>query len=98
MEFIKKVRVCDMDVLSQEDLITYESLVQEATLWIYKIAVFSRSLLYKGLISYYTILWYEIHVTHMKFTNKLRNLLVLMYMPQTEYWVISILKDGNDVT
>ena len=30
-EFIKKIRVCDMDVLSQEDLITYESLVQEAT-------------------------------------------------------------------
>ena len=30
-EFIKKLRVCDMDVLSQEDLINYESLVQEAT-------------------------------------------------------------------
>ena len=30
-EFIKKLCVCDMDVLSQEDLITYESLVQEAT-------------------------------------------------------------------
>ena len=30
-EFIKKLRVCDMDVLSQEDLLTYESLVQEAT-------------------------------------------------------------------
>ena len=30
-EFIKKLRVCDMDVISQEDLITYESLVQEAT-------------------------------------------------------------------
>ena len=30
-EFIKKLFVCDMDVLSQEDLITYESLVQEAT-------------------------------------------------------------------
>ena len=30
-EFIKKLYVCDMDVLSQEDLITYESLVQEAT-------------------------------------------------------------------
>ena len=29
-EFIGKLRVCDMDVLSQEDLITYESLVQEA--------------------------------------------------------------------
>ena len=30
-EFIKKLRVCDMDVLSQEYIITYESLVQEAT-------------------------------------------------------------------
>ena len=30
-EFIKKLRGCDMDVISQEDLITYESLVQEAT-------------------------------------------------------------------
>ena len=30
-EFIKKFRVCDMDVLTQEDLITYESLVQEDT-------------------------------------------------------------------
>ena len=30
-EFIKKLRVCDMDVISQEELITYVSLVQEAT-------------------------------------------------------------------
>ena len=30
-EFTKKLRVCDMYVISQEDLITYESLVQEAT-------------------------------------------------------------------
>ena len=30
-DFIKKLRVCDMDVLSKGDLITYESLVQEAT-------------------------------------------------------------------
>ena len=30
-DFIKKLRVCDMDVISQEDLITYESLLQEAT-------------------------------------------------------------------
>ena len=30
-EFIKKLRVCDMDVLSQEHLITHECLVQEAT-------------------------------------------------------------------
>ena len=30
-ELIKKLRVCDMDVIPQEYLITYESLVQEAT-------------------------------------------------------------------
>ena len=30
-KFIEKLRVCDMYVLSQENLITYESLVQEAT-------------------------------------------------------------------
>ena len=28
VEFIKKLGVCDMDVISQEDLITYESLLQ----------------------------------------------------------------------
>ena len=31
MDFIKKLRVCDMDVISPEDIITYEYLVQEAT-------------------------------------------------------------------
>ena len=30
-DFINKLRVCDMDVISQEDPITYESLVKEAT-------------------------------------------------------------------
>ena len=30
-EFINKLSVCDMYVISQEDLITYESLVHEAT-------------------------------------------------------------------
>ena len=30
-DFIKKLCVCDMDAISKEDLITYESLVQEAT-------------------------------------------------------------------
>ena len=30
-EFIKKLCVCDMDVISQEEFITYESLLQEAT-------------------------------------------------------------------
>ena len=28
-EFIKKLRVCDIDVISQEDLITYESLIND---------------------------------------------------------------------
>ena len=30
-EFINKLRVCSLDVISQEDIITYDSLVQEAT-------------------------------------------------------------------
>ena len=30
-EIINKLCVCDMDVLSQEDIITYESLVKEDT-------------------------------------------------------------------
>ena len=30
-QFIKKLCVCDMDVVSQQDIITYESLLQEAT-------------------------------------------------------------------
>ena len=30
-EFTKKLRVCDMDVISQEDLTTYEDLLQDAT-------------------------------------------------------------------
>ena len=31
MDFIKKLRLCDMDVTSPEELITYDYLVQEAT-------------------------------------------------------------------
>ena len=31
-DLIKKLRVCDMYIISPEELITYESLVQEATL------------------------------------------------------------------
>ena len=30
-EFINKLRLCDMDVISPEELVTYESLIQEAT-------------------------------------------------------------------
>ena len=61
-------------------------------LWIHKIAVFLRSLLYKGLVGYEVLLWYDIHVTHTKFLDKLRNLLVLLNSPQTEYGFRSILK------
>ena len=50
-------------------------------LWIHKIAVLSRSLLHKELIGYELLLWYDIHVTHTKFFDKLRNLLVLMNSP-----------------
>ena len=66
-------------------------------LWIHKIAVFLRSLLNKGLIGYDIILWYDIHVTHTKFLDKFRNLLVLLNIPQTESGVRSILKDESDV-
>ena len=31
MQFIKKLRVCDMDGMSPEDLINYDSLVKQAT-------------------------------------------------------------------
>ena len=51
--------------------------------WIHKISVFSRSLLYKGLICFDILLWYDIHVTHTKFLDKLCNLLVFLNIPQT---------------
>ena len=59
-------------------------------LLIHNIAVFSRSLLYKGIIGYEILLWYDIHVTHMKFIDKLRNHPVLLNRPQTESGVRSI--------
>ena len=40
-EFIKKLCVCNMDVISQEDIINYESLVHEAT-WEYRNIVDSK--------------------------------------------------------
>ena len=52
-------------------------------LWIYNIAIFMHSLLYKGLIGYEIVLWYYIHVTHTKFLDKLCNLLVLLNIQQT---------------
>ena len=63
----------------------------------YKIAVFSRSLLYKVLKRYEILLLYNIHVTHTKFLDKLCNLLVLLNTPQTESGVRIILKDVSDV-
>ena len=59
-------------------------------LWIHKIAVLSCSLLHKWLIGYEILLWYDIHVTHTKFLDKLHNLLVLLNSPQTESGVRSI--------
>ena len=52
-------------------------------IWIHNIAVFLCSLLYKGLIGYELLLWYDIHVTHTEFIDKLHNLLVLINIPKT---------------
>ena len=68
MGFIQKLRVCDMDFISPDDLITYD------ILW-----------------------WYDIHVTHTKFLDKIRNLLVLLNPPKTEYGARNILKYASDV-
>ena len=67
------------------------------TLLINNIAVFKRILLYKRLIGYEILLWYDIHVTHTEFLDKLRNLLVLLGIPQTDSGVWGILKDAGDV-
>ena len=66
-------------------------------LWIHKITVFTCSLLYKELIRYELLLWYDIHFTHNKFLDKLRNRHVLMNTPKTEYGVRIVLKDASDV-
>ena len=67
-------------------------------LLIHNIAVFSRSLLYKVLMGYGLILWYGIHVAHTKFLDKIRNLLLILNISNTESGVRSILKDASDVT
>ena len=67
-------------------------------LWILNIVVLSRSLLYKGLIGYEFLFWYEIHVTHTKFLDKIHNLLVLLNSSNTEYGFRSILKDVINVS
>ena len=66
-------------------------------LWIYKTTIFNHSLLYKGNICYDILLWYGIHVTHTKFLDKIRNLLLLLNIPQMESGFRSILKDASDV-
>ena len=66
-------------------------------LLIHKIAVFSRILLYKEIIGYELLLWYDIRITHTTFLDKLRNSLVLLNSPHTESRVRSILKDESDV-
>ena len=66
-------------------------------LWVHNIAVITCSLLYKGLISYDILLWYDICVTHTKFLDKIRNLLVLLNIPKTEYGVKFVLRDASEV-
>ena len=50
---------------------------------IYKIAVFTRSLVNKVIMVDELLWWYEIHVTNKKFLDKLYNLLVLLNFPKT---------------
>ena len=69
---------------------------QLTPIWINKIVVFMCRLLYKGLIGYDLLLWHEIQVTHTKFLDKLRNLLLLLKSPNTESGVINILEDASD--
>ena len=66
-------------------------------LWIHKIAVFSCSLLQKGLIGYELLLWYNIHVIHTKFLDKIRNFLVLLNILQAEPGARIILNYVSDV-
>ena len=66
-------------------------------LWIDKIAVFMHSLFYKGHIGDDILCWYDIHVTHMNFLDKISNLLVLMNYPKMLSGVKIILKYVSDV-
>ena len=66
-------------------------------LWIHKVAVFTCSLLYNIIIGYDILLWYDIHVTHTKFLDKLCIFIVILNTPQTESGVRSILKDVSYV-
>ena len=62
-----------------------------------KVAVLTCCLLYKELIGDELLWFYDIHVTHTKFLDKIRNLLVLLNIPQTEYGVRIILKDASNL-
>ena len=48
-------------------------------------------------MGYELLLWYDIHVTHTKFLDKLRNLLVILNIPQTESGFRNIIKDMSDL-
>ena len=66
-------------------------------LWIYEVSLFTHSLLYKGIIGDELLWWYDIHVTHTNFLDKLRYFLVIINFPKTESVIRSILKDASDV-
>ena len=60
-------------------------------IWINKVTVFTHSLLYKRLIGYDLLIFYDIQVTYMKFINKIGNLLVPMILPKIKSGIRSIL-------
>ena len=55
--------------------------IQFPPLLINKVTLFMHSLLYQGLGRGELLWWYDIHVAHTKFLDKLRKLLVLMNFP-----------------
>ena len=63
-------------------------------LWIDKITVLMRILLYKGLLGDELFWLYGMYFTQTKFIDRIFNLLVLLNFPKTESEVISILKDA----
>ena len=65
-------------------------------IWIDKVALFTCSLSYKGRVGDEILYWYDIHVTHMMFIDKILNLLVLLNFPDTESWIRCILEDASD--
>ena len=63
-----------------------------------KIVVSTRKLLYKGLVCDEILWWYDTHVTHKRFFYKLRNLLVLLNLPNTGSGFRGILNEAIDVS